>query len=201
MPVCRKRTITRARKKKRGFTLVEMMVALVILAIGLMAITAMQISSIAANTVSQDISHAYAMTGTTLELSRVDSLMWTNSITLSSTRMLKEAPSPAVAGGTSGWKTLPDGLITPVMSGAKVDRNMIKPPDGGWRLASRYCIYYRVTWVYPNETLRVEARVAWLKEAAAATKLDDCLADIGNIDDITSVNSITQSTLLKRNAL
>lgn len=197
--------LKRLRRFRAGFTLIEAMISMVILAVGVLGIMSMQTASMAASSVSQDFTHALNIGERTLELLRLDALRWNTQADLATdTLMLSRAlPGAQTAGAQGAWATIPDNVIIASMGGKKLDRNFAPDTQGSpsWRLAFRYCVFYRLTWVTPPIAMRAEVKVAWSKDEGDRSRLLDCVADIANMDDTANVRSANLSTTLVMNPL
>jgi prepilin-type N-terminal cleavage/methylation domain-containing protein len=193
------------RTLRKGFTLIEAMVSMVILAVGVLGVMSMQTGAVGALGISQDFSQVLNIGSRMLEMLRLDSLRWTDAGTLSTATVLLKMslPPSQTAGSQSNWTTIPDGVLVTPMAGKKVDRDF-RPDTGGtpnWPLGFRYCVYYRLTWVTPPSSLRADVRVAWPKDEGDRSLLADCAQNVGNVTDIANVRSITLSTGLIMHSL
>jgi prepilin-type N-terminal cleavage/methylation domain-containing protein len=193
--------MTRA-SDRAGFTLVEAMISMVVLAVGVLGMMAMQTGSVAALAASQDLTQVHNVGERMLELLRLDALRWNDPSTLTtSTVLLKGALPPAQNAGSQGnWATIPNGVLVPEMAGKKVDRDF-RPYLAGqpWAVGFRYCVYYRLTWAIPPTTLRADVRVAWPKDEGDRSKLVDCVTDAASVIDTANVKTATFSTVLSMN--
>lgn len=186
-----------------GFTLVEAMISMVILAVGVLGVASMQTAATGATRNAQDFTHAQGIGEKLMELLRVDALRWTSATTLTgSTKLLGSAlPATQTAGQQGSWTTIPDNVIISSLGGLKVDRNFA--PDTGtavdWAIGFRYCVYYRTAWVSPPSQLRVDVRVAWPRDSGDQSKLANCRTDAANVSDIANVRTISMSTTLMIN--
>jgi type IV pilus assembly protein PilV len=196
----------RARRHSRsGFTLIEAMIAMLILAVGVLGIASMQTATTGATKAGQDFSHAQGLAERMIELLRTDGLRWTSSGALSTaTRFLSAAlPATQGAGAQSAWTTIPNNAIVATLGGSKVDRNFAPDTQGSpdWAIGFRYCVYYRTAWVSPPNALRADVRIAWARDSGDNTKLQDCTADVANVADFVNVRSVNVSTMIMMNFL
>lgn len=91
----------RTNRRSRGYTVVEVMMALTVLAIGSTGVIAMQKTTLLGNTNARNLATATAVATTWAERLRTDGMQWTSTngvSNLAATRWLSGAiPSPAVA--------------------------------------------------------------------------------------------------------
>src|SRR5437867_10031072 len=114
MHACKSRKSTSARRASRagadGFTLIEAMVSMVILAVGILGVMSMQTASVHSASISQDFTHAQNIGERTLELIRLDALRWNSATDLSTETLFLSAslPPQLTVGSQSNWRTIPD---------------------------------------------------------------------------------------------
>jgi type IV pilus assembly protein PilV len=96
---------TNINKKQSGFTLIEVMIALIILAVGLLALATMQIVSIKANAFSSEMTYSTMLAQQQLETLR--NLGFSDAyLTETTTTGVPHAPLPTVIDGRSGSYTV-----------------------------------------------------------------------------------------------
>jgi prepilin-type N-terminal cleavage/methylation domain-containing protein len=190
-------------RRRGGFTLIEAMISMVILAVGVLGIVSMQGASVSASAISQDLTHALNVGERMMELIRLDSLRWNSDADLATdTQLLRYAlPATQAVGAQGAWATIPDNVLLPSMAGKKVDRDF-RPDTAGspaWPIGFRYCVFYRLTWAEPPNALRAEVRVAWPKDTGVQTAFSDCRT----VDhtDLVNTRSATVSTTVMINPL
>jgi len=145
----------RSKPSSGGFTLVETLVAMSILAVGLLTLAVMQLEALSQGSAGRHTGDASAAARTYLE--QVQRIPW----------------SELDGAAGSGW-------IAPTWIGApsSVNTNLAKPNAGGTAVEHAYDITWRVTEILdgvgnPNPCLRnVEVRVAWSEEKIANKALD-----------------------------
>ena len=143
-----------------GYTIVEVMMALAVLAIGASGVSAMQRATLVANGNARNIATGNAIAEAWVERLRADAAQWNDTTDLADTRWLKlpqgiwQAPSSAVAAAPfgSGWASV---------TGEDIYNN------GG---PAAFCTHLRLNQLYPN-LMRAEIRVFWLRNNAA---MPDC---------------------------
>ena len=122
---------------RRGFTLVEILIAILILSIGLVAIMGVQFAALNGVTNAQDVSASTELGRRVLELMRIEALQWRTNLTTDVTTTVYAAGSPfgtttllPQAVGSSTWVAL---------NAAPVDERMVRTDSG----SDRYCIFGR----------------------------------------------------------
>jgi prepilin-type N-terminal cleavage/methylation domain-containing protein len=196
------------RTGRRGFTLLEGMMSMLILSVGILGVTSMQTATTGATANAQDFTQAQSIAERMTELLRVDSLRWTSAAALAGNTLIMKSAIPPTngLGDQSGWTTIPDGVINASMQGAKVDRNF-NPDVGGtavWPVGFRYCVYYRLAWAWPPIGLRADVRVAWARDSGDRSKLVDCAADAPNVlsmGELPNIRMVSASTMLSMNTV
>lgn len=154
------------RRSDAGFTMVEVMVAAVVLGIGLIGILGMQSTAAIANRRAYDMRAGMELAETTLERLKRDGIGWTASpellprstwlgAGLDSTNESRWIQPPVWAGQsdqpTYNDLALPNATSTRIPAAS---REMAEK-------SSRYCVQYRLTWVIPNQLARADVRVFW----------------------------------------
>ncbi len=190
-------TVTR----QRGFTLIEVMVALLIFGIGLLGIMALHVVARKGNNDAQNVSAATVISEHWMERLRTESTMWQTGATdlaASETPMLAPmAPGIMTPGATTGWIAPPDN---PLLNKTLEERTTI---SGGSAIPiGEYCTQYRVTTLIPGEVLRAEVRVTWWKEdVPRPVNWNTCPGHTGagGNPDITKSHVVSLSSTLWRN--
>jgi len=202
----------RRRPGPRGFTMIEVLIAGVIIIIGFLGIFALQFASLAANMRAYEISTATSLAETWIETLRRESLMW-NRTTPSPVDLPDAALMPNLsnglaspaAGATNGWVA-----ALPHSTGLVFNRDGDLASSG--TPGHMFCVHQRLTWlnsvgmagVFAPETLRVEVRVLWPRESRAGLGAYSNCGAGGGADamaaDIANVVSITVPTVIRRYA-
>lgn len=201
--------MTKIRKAvDRGFTLVELMVAVALSMVGFLAILYLQTSLIHGTSGAWDMAGATALARHTLETIRVEGLEWYNDsgVGVGGVQQVKfnyldAVGAPAVGGG-SGWVRAPfansantfqftnqlgDNLAWDVGALDEISNNTNR----------RYCVQYRLTWIVANYLVRAEARVMWPRPDTPAGDYDTCPADM--FDHPTDIYSVTMPMTVMKN--
>lgn len=191
-------------RHERGFTLIEIMAALLIFGIGLLGIMALHIVARKGNNDSQDVTAATSVAEFWMERMRSESTMWnynSSDLTVTRTPMLSPLGAGAdVAGATTGWIAPPGNpLLT-----RTTQESVLVESDGTEIPMGEYCSQYRVTTLIPDQVLRAEVRIMWWKEGVPRpTNWSTCPAPpgVGGNPDITQQHVIVLSSTLWRNPL
>lgn len=144
----------RARRRRRaGYTLIEIMTALAVLMVGATGIFAIQTGSTVANMEARRMGTAGQVGQLVVERIRRDALLWRsggslmNLTELAATTYLADAP--AAGSPVTAWMNVPAGLngFDYYGNGTTVAGDMV------------YCAQYRLAWVYFGQALRADVRV------------------------------------------
>lgn len=194
--------MSRARRARRGYTIVELMMAISVMAIGITGIIAMQKVTLTANQNAKHLAVATQIASAWLDALAADALHWTK---------------PNRAGGASDrdrtyWLDDVSGLwVRPEYE----DTMKFGPGfDGlGNPLADMgnavYCTHIRLNWLFPEVTnvtgnglIRAEVRVFWLRDGGPGSNTDVCSSD--GVEDtiggqIDRYNFVYQTGAIRQN--
>lgn len=166
-----------------GFTVVELLMAIVVLATAAAGIFAFERAIVQSNSRSNDLTAATAIADFWMERARTEATLWRNNPVAelgdaAQTPLLAPLAQPAfllVAGNTTGWLDIP-----PLIPGSPRLNRHLEP----WTAASppttdvgEFCSQYRLTTLAPGPTalVRIEVRVLWYKVGAPRSAgLDVC---------------------------
>lgn len=156
------------RRRREGFTLIEVMVAVAILMLGALGIVALQTATTRGNISSRELTTANEIARTWLDRYRRDALRWTTNQqgqpgSVANTDLLSGTPN---AGEEAAWSIPPIDAYgtcatTPVAGcesyafdyfGREVRAD-----------AAYYCVHARTEFLVPQDTIRVEVRVWWYR--------------------------------------
>ncbi|MEM8606805.1 MAG: prepilin-type N-terminal cleavage/methylation domain-containing protein [Myxococcota bacterium] len=151
-------------ENQRGFTLVEVMIAVGIMTVGSLGILSMHNAITRANRDARDMNMALAITETWMERVERDTLMWTesgnNSNTLTTTRYLSGLQGEA---DEVDWFR-PDAVVLPRPESYAFDYFGIDTTDGA---NIKYCVNLKLSWIRQGNSARVDIRTFWLREDPA----------------------------------
>jgi prepilin-type N-terminal cleavage/methylation domain-containing protein len=203
----RRSTQSTKRATTRGFTIIEVMMALTVLAIGMLGIIALQKTTVVSNQEAQQITVANAIARTWIERLQRDAARWTRpSPTWPTSDISSTAWLGGAGGATSPWFRPTVSSLEPTASPA-FDLNgsdvAVTDPNGV------YCTHLRLRWIYTNQMIRAEVRVFWAKRSlanpsavpwltagicSAASSLDTIGSDDQNFHWVYAVAAIPKAT-------
>jgi type IV pilus assembly protein PilV len=149
-----------ARRRRGGFTLIEVMMALAVMTVGAMGIMALQQATTRGNRQARHMTKATQVTRLWLERARRDALLWNTGSaaglrTANGPLYLSAIPDPGA--GASAWFAPYDETNAPDQSyGFDYQGNDTTTAD-----EMRYCTHLKLEWAEPGDTIRVEARTFW----------------------------------------
>lgn len=177
-------------RPQAGFTMLEVLVAAVVLGIGVIGILGMQSTAAIANRRAYDMRAATELAETTLERLKRDAIEWTAaSSTLDRSTWLGSGLRDANRGA---WTSPPaigakqamfNDMGLPNATTADIPTERAEMAEKG----SRYCVEYRLDWVVPEQLARADVRVYWANnrqgERAMAGSCDVFSGDTVERDD------------------
>lgn len=194
------------RRSSRGYTVMEVMMALAILTIGASGVIAVQKATLIGNTNARNLATANSIAQSWVERLRADALVWNapgNTDDVNDTNWLKSADP---ANPNTPWVT-PAEIPAPALAGSP-DTDVlgadIFPADPG-PPASAFCTQFRFT-RFPAQALpayrkliRAEIRVFWER---AGRPIADCAAlapnpvegDVGRYGFVYVTTAVMQNT-------
>jgi len=194
------------RRRERGYTAVELLMAISIFAIGVSGIIAMQKVTVAANQHAKNLSIATHIAQAWAEQLTADAALWNHP---SPTNNLDDL-------GDTQWLSTATGLantwIRPAYAaqrdfGAGFD--LLGRPLPDTQVADQvFCTHVRFSWLYPstagNGLLRAEVRVFWLRDGMGGTINGQPLCDTGTAPGLVEnagerYHFVYQTTAIKQN--
>lgn len=167
---------TLRRALARGYTAVEVTVAMAVLAVGASGVIAMQKITLQSTTNARNIATANQIANTWTERLRADATMWNTPITgsdLGDTTWLKLATAPP-----GSW-FVPQSTSPAGSAWATIEGRDIYPGVGGM---GAFCTHLRLVRLYPT-MIRAEVRVFWRRNGSPVA-CDTSPATIGGSADI-----------------
>ena len=168
---------------RRGFTILEVMIALIVMSIGLVALYSLQIVAIDGNVTAQEFTQATGLAERWVEKLRRDSISWTNGANL-----------PASLRRQSEWLDAFPGEMT--------NKDLLTRGMGRDILDPRFCIKYRATSVPPADpdpkVMRVDVRVLWPRRDSSLEAYLDCPAPMMEALHLRHTWQVSLPTLLYR---
>jgi len=153
------------RRLRRGYTVVELMMALGVFATGVTGVIAMQRAVVASNRHARSVTVANGIARAWLDQLAVDATLWQTD--LNNTVWLQTVN---VAGMNSAWQLPAQSLPAVRNFGPTFDLFGAPNPN-----ATDYCVHIRLTWLYLDQlgggrpgsgSIRTDVRVFWLRDGA-----------------------------------
>lgn len=159
----------RASAASRGFTLIEVMMALTVLTIGLLGVVALQATTISSNKSAQQFTVANAAARTWLQRLRRDANRWTMATGATASDLTKTAWLFEVSSASNIWirpnASSLEGLASPAFD---LNGNDVLLSDGAGQLNNVvYCTHMKLRTIYPDSLIRAEVRVFFKKRTLA----------------------------------
>jgi prepilin-type N-terminal cleavage/methylation domain-containing protein len=154
---------------RRGYTVVEVMMAMAILAVGATGVIAMQKATLIGNVRARDLHVGNAIASSWIERLRADSQRWLvnedSTSTIGQTRWLNVVGSdfPTVAGAEGAWFRPAQVALEDISYLADVRGDDTTDPS-----VAGFCTHLRLTQLTPR-MIRAEVRVYWLKTHGVST--------------------------------
>jgi type IV pilus assembly protein PilV len=175
------------RRGDEGFTILEVLIAVLVLAIGFIGILGMQSVAIQTSRASSDIRVATEIAETTMERMQRDAQMWgqtgspgdwgpgawlNSALTEAGTGNFAWPPRPA---GTSGRE--------PAFNGLGLAQQDTTPSPDFTNRNNRFCVDYQTDWLRGATFARITVRVRWPRNGdGEAAVLNNC----GNLEGLTA---------------
>jgi hypothetical protein len=148
------------RSRGRGYTVVELMMALAVFTTGVTGVIAMQRTVIAGNRHARNLTVANGIAQAWLDQLAADSSLWQTD--LAQTVWLQSIQTPGMDGA---WQLPPQSA--PAARNFGPTFNLFGQPTAG---ANDYCAHIRLTWLDQGTNtgaIRTEVRVFWLRDGGA----------------------------------
>ena len=193
-------------RRRRGYTIVELLMALTVLAIGVSGIIAMQKVTVSANRHARSLALATNIAQAWIDQLNADAVLWNHPSPrpdsppsdIGETRWLNQiATNDGVwfepeAVGQFGPAFDALGNVVP----AAADPSQVV-----------FCTHLRLTWLQPETggsgLIRAEVRVFWLRDGGGGAVADGGLCNDGAVDQIgaavTNYHFVYQTTAIKQN--
>jgi prepilin-type N-terminal cleavage/methylation domain-containing protein len=162
------------RKKREGFTLIEVMVSLGIMTVGAMAVLALQQQIIRGNVHARQLTTATQIAANVVERLKMDATNWTAPGVPGATNyLLGVVPGAIGAFSTIPFITRSAGGITRFQSNAFDYYGDDLDTSAGSPANLFYCASDRLSFVYDNNRIiRADVRVWWAREGQASIRSD-----------------------------
>lgn len=196
--------IEKKRRKSLGYTAVEVMISMSILAIGAGAVVSMQRGAVQGNVDARHIDTANAITRRWVERLRRDAMLWTlpNS---ANTAGDNRASKALLLGTVDGeWRVPIERVddVPPVTPGFDLLGRDLPRSQLNDQNALAFCTNVRLTWLIPNQLIRAEVRVFWPRGTGIPMGFDCASAQNATLSTNTDqkYRFVYASTAIRRNA-
>lgn len=201
--MARRTTWPAGMRSAAGFTILEVLIAVLVLTIGIIGIIGIQTISIVSARATNNMRHASVLAETQLERLRRDSVLWVRSVGWDATSSLGRAMA------TPGSWVRP--LAEPAVDTVTYNQlGLPKLPESTrlgagaatyTQLNSNFCLFYRVTRLGDESLARAEVRVVWARNEAGDYLISrgcDAVMEPANFDS-DSLSEVVASTVLAPN--
>ncbi len=183
-----------------GFTIIEILIAVVVSAIGFAAIFSMQISTMQGHIAARENAAALNLAERFAEDLRAEAYTWTGNT----------LPGPRLSAGAGAWRTLtdvPGGLGRDPRDGLPVDQNAMPfqgdDATGSGLVRQRFCVHY---WINPltaayNGILNGRVRVVWPRDPLNPLAVTAACTRAGAtafVDDVSRFVSLSIPVTIRR---
>ncbi|RYZ02184.1 MAG: prepilin-type N-terminal cleavage/methylation domain-containing protein [Myxococcales bacterium] len=152
--------LRRARGSSRGYTLVELMMALALLAVSIVGIISLQKVTVVTNAHAKNLAMAQRIAQAVSGQLQMDSTQWITTL-----------PTGSFLNSDAVWHRLPYNTTRAFGGAFDALGNPVTDANAG---NARFCTHVRMSWLYPttmsvagNGVLRAEVRVFWLRAGQA----------------------------------
>ncbi len=159
----------RRTRRSRGFTLLEVMMALTILAIGMLGIVALQAATVSTTQDAQQFAIANAVARTWVQRLQRDAQRWNHPSAMKTSEDLNETAWLGLVGSAANVWTRPMASSLEQWSSPAFDRNgddVLLSDVTGMRDRAVYCTHVRLRRIFPD-LIKAEVRVFWRKRRLA----------------------------------
>jgi len=166
-----RRRLARVRRQA-AYTVIEVLMALSVLAVGTTGVIAMQKATLVGNTQARNLATANAIAQAWIERLQVDGMGWTLSNgndSILGTRWLNVVGLnyPTMDGGEDVW-IRPASVATGFGSFTVEPAHDVRGLDTGTAAEAGFCTHIKLVQVMPN-LIRAEVRVFWLRRTGGGT--------------------------------
>lgn len=177
----RGRRSVRAAGHRRGFTLMEVLIAAAVLSIGLLAMAALQVVYITSSTTARDSTEATLVAEATIERLKAEGVAWTSRApTLSAVN----SPNLALSMDDTNrgtWTRLNGGI--PV-NYTGIDRSVPGADVPRTNVNAKYCVEVQSEWLEINQSVSGQVRVSWATDGGRGAGRPigtngNCVGDLG----------------------
>lgn len=181
-----------ARSRHRGYTIVELMMALTVFTIGVTGIISMQKVTVVSNQHAKNLAIATRLAQAWLDQLAADATAWTAPSPLNSVSNLENTVwLDKVTTNASDWLRPAHDVSRDFGPGFDALGNVVNADAAGELPLVRFCTHIRLSWLYPdspvaaggvepirgNGLIRAEVRVFWLRDGESNVDVNRSLCD------------------------
>lgn len=186
----------RNRETRAGYTLVEVMMALGILAVGATGIVGLQQAAIRGNQEANEYATATRTAEMWLDRYRMDALSWRtgglgtlpSAALFANTELMQGMP----AAGATGWHA-PLAIRPAAFPPANQLSQHGNPSPAAGSPTPIFCTQANLSWIYDGTAIRVDVRVSWRRRGSSPAAALACPA----IPDRTQFHVVPASTVIR----
>lgn len=188
------------RSRQHGFSIIELLVVVVVTAVGFVALLDLQVSSIRGLTYPTNLTAALNLGEQFLATLHVEAIEWTgqgsqtwnnpNLKYLSTLNPAFPADSPQAWQVAEGVEGHADLFRDQAGADDWYDAGLLR--EIGPRQNPRFCLHYRLAWANQSQRImRADVRVLWLRDDAAWERFKDCRIEMAQARFVGQVQSVT----------
>jgi Tfp pilus assembly protein PilV len=196
---------TRLRAQSRGYTAVEILMAMTMLAIGGAAVIGMQTAAVQGNLAARQQDMANAIARETIDRLHRDASQWTLPNRYNSSAGSNIANAKYLNGRTDNRWYRPDVYNTgTVPDGTSAAFDLLgrdlKTTDYG---VAAFCVHYRLRWLTQDQLLRAEVRVVWPRRLGTEVSATWCSLDPNTaaFESMAAYNAVYTASAIRKNNL
>ena len=192
--------------RNAGFTMMEAIISLLLLMLAVLGTGALAAATVRSNMAAKDRTQATNLADKMLGMMRTEAMGW-NAPTWNPTQDVEDPGiympllsrfGVGAATGTTGYAELTQ-QFGPVQAFTR-ELDPVAPNAVG----AKFCVHYALTWLQPNETMRADVRVYWMRRGSDPDPYSfysNC--GLGNVDllgrSINDIRCVSRSAVLPRN--
>jgi type IV pilus assembly protein PilV len=178
---------SRARSARRGYTAVEVMLSIAVLAVGATGVMAMQKASVQGNEDARNLDIANSIARQWVERLRRDSVTWTkpddtsgNSVTTGAANWSGNTFLISTLGGSPGTWFFSPSTADGYSPASDILGRDVTASDGGTGFAGAvFCTEMKGDWLVQDQLMRVTVHVFWLRQLFTAPTGQFCVSNAG----------------------
>lgn len=192
------------RRRARGYTAVEVMIAMTLFAIGAAGVVSMQRATLVGNSDARRMDGAVAISRLWIERLRRDSMAWTapnSTVTATNRDQTQWLTTGLLSEGSTAvtpWTSPGAGTL---VEGGSAGFDVLGREVAASSTDLIYCVNYRLQWIgNQNSLMRAEVRVIWSRMQGVTDRVSTYCTSPTTALDPLKFHIVTMTTLLRRNA-